>query len=103
LGYLGAHYAVPDLRFVHLLGTRANARWDRATGLLLETEEVRTTIPVSENDTILEEVEEFARSIRDGTAPEVSGAEALQALAVIEAAVLSNDRGRPVDISEVLG
>lgn len=103
LGYLGAHYAVPDLRFVHLLGTQANVRWDRATGLLLETEEGRTQLPVAENDTVLEEIEEFARCIRAGTTPEVGGDEALRALAVIEAAVLSNERGRPVEIAELLG
>lgn len=103
LGYLGAHYAVPDLRFVHLLGTKANVRWDRATGLLLESEEGRQALAVAENDTVLEEIEEFARCIRNGGEPEVGGEGALRALAVIEAAVLSNQRRRPVEISELLG
>lgn len=103
LGYLGAHYAVPDLRFVHLLGTEANVRWDRATGLLLESEAGRESIPVAENDTVLEEIEEFARCIRTGAEPEVGGEGALRALAVIEAAVLSEARQRPVEIAELLG
>lgn len=103
LGYLGACYAVPDLRFVHILGTRANVRWDRALGLVLENESGREQVPVSENDTVQEEIDEFAECILNGLVPEVGGHEALAALAVIEAAVLSNQRGRPVELAELLG
>lgn len=101
LGYLGAHYVVPDLRFVHLLGTEANVRWDRASGLILENENGRQQIPIVEIDTIQEEIDEFAHCIATGNSPEVGGVDALAALAVIEAAVLSNQRGRPVDIAEL--
>jgi len=102
LGYLGACYAIPDLRFVHVLGTRANVRWDRAMGLVLESESGREQVPVVENDTVQEEIDEFAQCILNGTSPEVGGHEALAALAVIEAAVLSGQRGRPVDMTELL-
>ena len=102
LGYLGACYAIPDLRFIHVMGTRANVRWDRAMGLVLESEHGREQIQVLENDTVQEEIDEFARCIMDGSAPEVGGVGALAALAVIEAAVLSNQRGRPVDIAELI-
>jgi predicted dehydrogenase len=103
LGYLGACYAIPDLRFIHVMGTQANIRWDRAIGLVFESENRRETIPVLENDTIQEEMDEFAQCILDGKTPEVGGEEAVAALAVIEAAVLSNQRGRPVEIAEILG
>lgn len=103
LGYLGAHYAVPDTRFVHLLGTEANIRWDRATGLLYERDGSREAIPVEENDTVQEEIDEFVSCIQTGAAPEVGGEAALRVLAVIRAALLSNERGRPVDVSELLG
>ena len=103
LGYLGACYAIPDLRFVHLMGTQANVRWDRAMGLVLEKESGREQVPVLENDTIREEMDEFAQSILGRSTPEVGGQAALAALAVIEAAVLSNQRGRPVEIAEILG
>lgn len=102
LGYLGAHYAVPSVRFIHILGTKANVRWDRSTGLMLETPDDRRQLAVEENDTILEEIDEFCRCITTGSSPEVGGAEAVAAVAVIEAAVLSNQRRRPVDISELL-
>lgn len=103
LGYIGAMYAVPALRFYHILGTRANVRWDRAFGLILEREGKRESISVADNDTLLEEMDEFAGCIRGGGAPEVDGEKALIALAVIEAAVLSSQRGHPVDIAEILG
>jgi predicted dehydrogenase len=105
LAYVGAHYAVADLRYMYLLGTAGNARWDEATGLRLESQAGREKIPVPDDEaaTLREEIEEFAACIRTGAAPEVGGAEALQATAVVEAAVLSNQRQRPVDIAELLG
>lgn len=103
LGYIGAHYAVPDIRYVFILGTHANIRWDRALGMVLESERGREQIPIEEVDTIQEEIDEFARCIATGEPPEVSGQEGLAAVAVIEAAVLSNQRRRPVDIAELLG
>jgi len=103
LGYLGAHYAVQSTRYIFILGTEANVRWDRVMGFVLEGEDGQETIELDEIDTIQEEIDEFATSIASHTEVEVSGREALAAVAVIEAAVLSNQRGRPVDISELLG
>jgi predicted dehydrogenase len=103
LGYIGAHYAVPDIRYVFILGTQANVRWDQALGLVFESESGREKIPIQEVDTVQEEIDEFARCIATGESPEVGGAEGLAAVAVIEAAVLSNQWGRPVDIAELLG
>jgi predicted dehydrogenase len=102
LGYIGAHYAVPDTRYIYILGTRANLRWDRAFGLHLEDEQGAEPIAVQEVDTIQEEVDEFARCIAAGEAPEVGGMDGLAAIAVLEAAVLSSQRGRPVDLAELL-
>jgi predicted dehydrogenase len=102
LGYLGACYAIPDERFIHIMGTKANMRWDRAMGLVLESEHGREQVPVLDNDTVQEEIDEFAHCILDGLEPEVGGPGALAALAVIEAAVLSNQRGRPVEIAELI-
>lgn len=103
IGYLGAHYAVQDTRYVFILGTEANVRWDRALGLVVESAAGREAIEVDDNDTIQEEIDEFANCIATGAKPEVGGAEALMAVAVIEAAVLSNQRGRAVDVAELLG
>jgi predicted dehydrogenase len=102
LGYIGAMYVVPAVRFYHILGTKANVRWDRAFGLVLERDGSRESIPAADNDTVREEIDEFARCIRDGETPEVDGEKALMSLALIEAAVLSSQRGHPVEIAEVL-
>jgi inositol 2-dehydrogenase len=48
------------------------------------------------------EIRAFVRSIREGTPPPVTGADARAATAVGEAAVRSLDEGRPVMVSEVL-
>ena len=69
LGYIGACYAIPDLRFIHIMGTQANIRWDRAMGLVFETEKGRENIPVLENDTVQEEMDEFAHCILEGQTP----------------------------------
>lgn len=103
LGYIGAHYAVQSTRYIYILGTHANIRWDRALGLVFENEQGREQLAIDEVDTIQEEIDEFARCIATGSSPEVGGSEGLAAVAVIEAAVLSNQRGRPVDISEITG
>jgi predicted dehydrogenase len=103
LGYIGAHYAVPDIRYVYILGTQANIRWDRALGMVFENDGGREQIAFEEIDTIQEEIDEFVRCILTGETPEVTGRDGLAAVAVIEAAVLSNLRGRPVDIAELLG
>lgn len=101
LGYLGANYAHPHLRFTHVLGTGGNLRWDSAFGLFHETEEERTNIPYPDNDTLQEEIDEFAGCILTGSKPEVDGKGGLRALAVIEAAWLSQQRGRPVELAEL--
>ncbi len=51
-------------------------------------------IPVG--NPILEEVEEFADCIREGKSPETDGQGALQALALIRAAIESARTGAPV-------
>jgi len=48
------------------------------------------------------EIREFVRSIREGTPPSVTGADARAATAIGQAAVRSLDEGRPVMVSEVL-
>jgi predicted dehydrogenase len=94
---------VPDTRYLFLLGTEANVRWDRVLGLVVESEAGSESITLQEIDTIQEEIDEFALCIATNSRPEVGGVEALAAVTVIEAAVLSNERGRAVDIAELLG
>ena len=54
------------------------------------------------NDTIREELEEFAHCVRTGTRPETDGHWAARNLAVIKAGARSAREGRAVDVAEVL-
>lgn len=59
-------------------------------------------MPCDKNPTIVEEIEEFADSIRGKAKPEVGGGAALESLAVIRAGVLSARERRHVTIKEIL-
>jgi predicted dehydrogenase len=54
------------------------------------------------NDTIREELEEFAHCVRSGTTPETDGYWAARNLAVIKAGVKSAREGRTVEVAEIL-
>jgi predicted dehydrogenase len=59
-------------------------------------------VPFEKNDTIREELEEFAHCVRTGTRPETDGHWAARNLAVIKAGVRSAREGRMVELAEVL-
>jgi predicted dehydrogenase len=59
-------------------------------------------IALSQGDMLREELEEFARCIREKKQPEVGGPEATAALAVVIAAIRSASEGRAVSLKEVL-
>jgi predicted dehydrogenase len=97
LGHLTSHYATARAIDLRVLGTKANAIYDKVMGLTVrhDTREraVREMVPLIANDPICEEMAEFARCIREGGHPEVGGAEATFALAIVQAALESNARG----------
>lgn len=118
LGYLGTGWASPGVYQVSLQGTHANlfydldfTHWDEAhevdkkSTLLSQKygESVRTSLDLPSTDMFREQLEEFALATRGEAKVEVGAAEAVRALAVIEAGMLSNDRdGAAVEIAEVL-
>lgn len=53
-------------------------------------------------DMIQDELEDFAGAVRTGRAPETGPAEGLFALAVVEGSCVSAERGRPVEVKELL-
>jgi predicted dehydrogenase len=55
------------------------------------------------NDTIMEQLEEFAAAVRGNGKPEVGGEYGTTSLAVIRAGILSAREGRRVQVSEILG
>ncbi|MFQ5693207.1 MAG: Gfo/Idh/MocA family oxidoreductase, partial [Nitrospinota bacterium] len=59
-------------------------------------------VPCEANDTLVEELEEFADCVRGKGRPEMDGEKALSSLAVIRAGVRSAREGRRVTLDEVL-
>ena len=102
LGYLGTSWVHANKTVVITLhGTEAQA-WSEADGSRLlvarRGEASPTAVPMAPVDALVEELEEFARCVRSGGTPEVSGREATAAIAVLEAIVESAETGRAIDV-----
>jgi predicted dehydrogenase len=104
LAFLGTSTVVPDIARTAVWGTEA-AAWNEFDGekfyVQRTGEQDRTAQPVEVIDTVRDELEEFAINIRNGGRPETGGAEALEAVAVLEGIVESAATGRVVDLDEV--
>ncbi len=97
LGHLTSHYATARAVDIRVLGTKAVATYDKALGVTVRRDThdrvTRETLPLAPVDPIAEQMAEFARCVRTGGRPEVGGEEATLALAVVVAAVESNQSG----------
>lgn len=118
LGYLGTGWASPGIYTMVLQGTESNlfydldfTHWDEAhkvddhSSLHSQAygDSLRSGVELPRTDMFREQLEEFARATRGQATVEVGAAEALRALAVVHAALASNDRnGEAVDIEELL-
>jgi predicted dehydrogenase len=65
-------------------------------------EQAARAIATEQNDTIREELEEFARCVRTGARPETDGFWAARNLAVIKAGARSAREGRAVEVAEIV-
>jgi|SRR5262245_38297879 len=97
-----ADYITADRFRLSLYGTRAIATFDLAEGLTLQRRGEATggRLAIEPNDYLRTEIEEFAGCILDGRRPEVGGAEAMAALAVVRAAIDSAAKGSAIFIGE---
>ena len=118
LGYIGTGWASPGVYQVRLLGTKANliydldfTHWDEShladDWSSLESqfygESKRQPVDLPRTDMFREQLEEFALAIRGQATVEVGAVEGLRALAVVRAALESNERGgQAVEVREVL-
>ena len=104
LGYLGTTYFAPVVVTVAAYGTDANV-WNQEDGTRLFVQRRGEAAPSEEQvdtlDTMVDELAEFARCIREGTQPETGGPEGLEVAAVLEAAVESVSSGRAVELSDI--
>jgi UDP-N-acetyl-2-amino-2-deoxyglucuronate dehydrogenase len=118
LGHIGAGWASPGVYTINLQGTKANLRYDldfthwdesheadRWSTLLSQGygQSVRTPVDLPPTDMFREQLEEFALAIRGRARIEVGAREAVRALAIVRAALLSSDRsGAAVTVEEAI-
>ena len=105
LSNLTASYAsASEFYMMNIYGKEASAYFDLFTGLrhLKRGEKTARAIPTENNDTIREELDEFAQCVRTGSRPETDGFWAARNLAVIKAGAKSAREGRVVEVAEVL-
>jgi predicted dehydrogenase len=89
---------------MNVYGKEASAYYDLFSGLrhLRRGETAAQAVATEANDTIREELGEFARCVRTGARPETDGYWAVRNLAVIKAGLKSAREGRAVEVAEVL-
>lgn len=105
LSTLNASYASASENYVmNIYGKEASAYYDLHGGLRMIKRGEKTVhaVPCPKNDTLVEELEEFAAAARGGSAPEVDGRRGTASLAVVRAGVLSVREGRRVEVAEVM-
>ncbi|MEX0756289.1 MAG: Gfo/Idh/MocA family oxidoreductase [Actinomycetota bacterium] len=104
LGYIGTSYFVPAVNVLSVYGSDGNA-WNEEDGTRLFTQErkdpARIEREVDTVNTIVDELAEFARCIRDGTTPETGAAQGLEVAAVLEAIDRSVASGCAVELADL--
>ena len=105
LSTLNASYASASEHYLmNIYGKEASAYYDLHQGLrfLKRGSKTSTPVPSEKNDTIVEELEEFARAVRGDREPEMDGERSTASLAVILAGIRSAKEGRRVEVKEIL-
>lgn len=102
---LNACYAsASEYYLMNIYGKEATAYYDLHQGMrFLKRGTDRTDpVPYEKNDTIVEELEEFAAAVRGEGQPEMDGEKSTASLAVLLAGVKSAREGRRVEVAEIL-
>ena len=105
LSTVNASYAsASEYYLMNVYGKDATAYYDLHNGLRLlkRGENTPVAVPCAKNDTLVEELEEFAAAVRGQGQHEVGGGYATKSLAVVRAGILSAQEGRRVEVAEIL-
>src|SRR5256714_8140519 len=105
LSTLNASYAsASEYYLMNIYGKERTAFYDMASGLrILKRGETKAQAGTcAENDTIVEELEEFVRAVRGEVEPAMGGVKSTASLAVILAGIKSAKEGRRVEVKELL-
>jgi predicted dehydrogenase len=103
---LNACYAsASEYYLMNIYGKEATAYYDLHQGLRFLKRGTHTAnpVPCEKNDTIREELEEFADAVRGKGKPEMDGEASTRSLAVLRAGIKSSREGRRVEVAEILG
>jgi len=106
LSTLNASYAsASEYYCMNIYGKEASAYYDSHQGLRLLKRGSKSSnaVPYEKNDTIREELEEFADAVRGKGKPEMDGEASTRSLAVLRAGIKSSREGRRVEVAEILG
>jgi predicted dehydrogenase len=106
LSTLNASYASASEHYLmNIYGKDQTAYYDVHNGLRLlkRGESQPVAVQCAKNDTLIEELEEFAAAARGQGQHEVGGEYATRSLAVVRAGILSAQEGRRVEVAELLG
>jgi predicted dehydrogenase len=105
LSTLNASYASACEHYaMNVYGKEASAYYDLHQGLrhLRRGDAGPQPVVCPKNDPIVEQLEEFARSVRGECQPEIDGERGTASLAVVLAGIRSAQQGRRVEVAEVL-
>jgi predicted dehydrogenase len=105
LSTLNASYAsASEYYCMNIYGKEASAYYDLHQGLrfLKRGSDRSDPVPCEKNDTIREELDEFADAVRGKGRPEMGGEASTRSLAVLRAGIKSAREGRRVEIAELL-
>jgi predicted dehydrogenase len=106
LSTLNACYAsASEYYLMNIYGKEATAYYDLHNGLrfLKRGTTAANPVPCAKNDTIVEELDEFADAVRGRGQPEMDGESSTASLAVLLAGIRSAREGRRVEVAEILG
>jgi predicted dehydrogenase len=109
LGYLGGSFLTPTRNFLQIHGTEGVVLVEEEGGAAYYQKKGSNTLerqPLPDadqqrNNSLAEEIDEFAHCIQTGGRPEVTGEEGMASLAVIEAILRSAESGAPVRIKDL--
>jgi predicted dehydrogenase len=89
---------------MNIYGKEASAYYDLHQGLRFLKRGTNAANPVAspKNDTIVEELDEFADAVRGKGKPEMDGVKGTDSLAVLLAGIRSAREGRRVEVAEIL-
>ena len=105
LSTLNACYAsASEYYLMNIYGKEATAYYDLHQGLRLLKRGGKqvTPVPCEKNDTIVEELEEFADAVRGKGKPEMDGEKSTASLAVLLAGIRSAREERRIELAEIL-